>query len=339
MRRRLLTTALGVSCCAGLFLLACSSDEDTPGGGSTTGGVDASPDSSTNPGSDGGAKVDSGQPPTDSGSDMDVTVPTDAGDAGLDAGPTRTTEVKATGLIRVGDLYAQARFSEDDTIVRWSHAPQCLTIVRSATKPFSTAGTVTIGGQIVNSDGGTTSVVELNAPDYYYDGVVLPLTSEFTVDISEGPGNPAFPALPTQTIRPSAATPVTINGPLPDAGTMELPVEANKPLTFTWAVPTGDIAEQRFSLDLQFFPSGADGSKNVEVFCDAALSTGTLTIPTELMNDAVAQTLPASGSGAGAALSLFAGGYKVVAIKEALYVITAATDPSTSSPTANLIVK
>lgn len=334
MRRRFFTAVLGVSCTAGLFLLACS-DDDTTTNDAGTGTDAATADTSTNPGSDGGAKADTGSPGTDSGAD--ATPANDAGDAG-DSGPTKTTETVSTGIFRIGSLYAQALFSQDDTVIRWSNAPNCIGISKSAGKPLSQAGTVKVGGQIVGKDGGTPDAIEINGPDYYYDGVVLPLTSEFTVDISEGPATPAFPALPTQTLRPSPAAAVTVS-PLADAGSGELPLGKGQPLVIKWTVPSGDITDQRFTLDLLILNNGSSGSKDTELICDESLSAGTFTVPANVLADLAAETLPITGTPVAGPLLFRVGGQKVVTIKNAVYILTAATDESTTSLSQTLVLQ
>jgi len=315
MYRGVFTAALALSCGAVSALVACG------GGDSVSGGPDAAaPDGST-------ADVAAQQP------DASTTVPDASPPAPpVDAGP-RTEEVRSVGIIRVANDAVLGAFSEDDTVIRYAEAPDYVLVIRSSSKPYSQVGTITVAGQVVGVPGGPDGGIDVEYKDdnlthYRRIGIlVYPPTDEFTVDVSQGPFTPAFPALLPQTLRPSLPVVTTVTSPTKTGSAVAIPTD--KPWTITWTAPAGQLADQNLIVDLQIVPSGAEGARAPQLICNAPLAKGTFTIPAGVLQEAKAVSLPLSPEAYGN-LGLLAGGQKIVDVKNATYIVRAATEKSTT---------
>lgn len=325
--RRCLAIAICLSCTAALASLAC--DDDSSGGTSTgtDSGADASSTADSSTAKDGGSGSDGSASP-DSGSDAS---PSDAGtDADATTGPTRKESVESTGVVRVLSTFAYAEFYVDDVVVRWSNAPDCVLVMRSPAKPLATAGTVTIGGEIVGKDGGPTNPVILDPDfDYYAEDNILPSTNEFRVDISQGPTSTSFASLPIQTVPTSLPTPLALLTPTAvDAGARRtIPIAT--PFELTWTAPSGpgDLTFQRVIVELNVSPSQQDTGRSANLFCGFPITSGKATIPAEVLQDMAAA---AGGAPAGGLLAVFAGGQRTVTVKNTTYIIAVNRDDSTT---------
>ena len=242
LTRRYFAAAASLSSGALLALAACS-DSDP---------VSSGPDASTQQES---APADTSPPVTrDAGPTDAAPTPVDAADAarsdgGVDAGPLVVEDLRSAVYIRVAADYAFATFSEDDNVLTWPSHPECVAIARSQSKPYSTASTVSIGGQIVGKDGGAAATIELSeSNDYSFsDGnPIYPGTDQFTVDVAHGPSTSAFPALPLQTLPPSRAGMVDMTKPTLDAGELtriaELHAQVGERSTFDADVAAARVA-------------------------------------------------------------------------------------------------
>lgn len=327
MHRQLFITAFALSCSAAVGVLACGGTDSSP---AADAGPDAAPDATPSL-PDAAPQLDAAPDVVDAGPDTSAPTPVvDAGD--------RTEEIRSVGVIRVGRDFVVATFSEDDTVIRYAEAPNCILVVRSASKPYSPAGTVTVAGEVVGAPGGPDAGTMVgpgldNRNLYVQTGVlVTPPTADFTVDVSQGPFTPAFPELLPQTMRPSLSVATVVTSPDRDAGP-ELAVPTDKALTITWTVPAGQTAEQSFIFDLELIPSGQEGSRKPRLICDAPLAKGTLTIPAAALAEAKAVTLPFLLPAAYGSVGMFAGGYKVLDVKNATYILRAAAESPTDNST------
>lgn len=323
--RRYLALAIGLCCTTAFAMLACDDDPATPSGSGDS-GVDAS----TTDGATGkdATATDGSVPIVDSGND--VTQPTN--DAGTDASsPTTTEAIRSTGYIHITDMIAFAEFYADDTTVRWSNAPECLIVARSAAKTMSPAGTVTIGGDVVGQTGGPAEPLKLEAAtEYVAVDTIFPATNEFTVDVDQGPASAGFAALPVQTLPTSLATPLVMLTPSADAGADAgaLSIPTSKPYELTWTPPTGpgDLTNQRVILNLVVTPTSLETGKRLSLFCGFPLTAGKATIPSEVLKDLQAR---AGGGAAGGSLVFWAGGHRLITMKDATtYIIEVAREDS-----------
>jgi hypothetical protein len=326
--RRYFAVAIGLSCLGAVALLACSDDDTNPGTSTTTdGGGDASPrDSAPSTATDSTTGTDSTVPNLDSGTDAKPTGTTDA-DADATVAPTATEALQSTGFIRITEFLAFAEFYFDDLTVRWSNAPECVMVSRAPNKGQATAGTVTIGGEIVGKDGGPAAAVKLESDfGYLAEDQFFPSTNEFTVDVDEAPTSNGFPPLPVQTLPTSVATPVPILTPSADAGADGLKIPVTKPFDITWTAPTGpgDLTNQRLMVEIHVGPSAFDTGRNVNLYCAYPLTAGKASIPAEVLADMKAR---AGGAATSGQLSLLSGGQRMVTVKDAVtYIIEVARD-------------
>jgi hypothetical protein len=321
---------MGVACSAAYVLVAC---EDTDTGPAT------SPDSGTETSSpiDAGGAVDANDAGNtgDAGGTVDAAA-ADAADA-ADAGPTLSTTIGPTGSIRIYMDAIFATFSEDDTIVRASDAPECVVHVRSISKPYSPAGTLTIGGPIVGSDGGTDQTI-LIEPDtvtpaslnqYVFFGPVFPPNEALLVQL-EGAGTTVFPAMPVQSLNPPAFAPVVITKPVvPDAGAA-IVVPSTAPFEIVWTVPAGATATKRVIFGFREISPATGGTKSASIFCSYPLTAGKGSIPPSVLADVKTRV----GANASGRLHIYAGGYKEFVASGASYAIEVVREDSTSFSTA-----
>ena len=327
--RRALWFAVGGIWAAALTVAACSDDDATTtpavDGGAETGRPDGTvPDSSL-------PDVSS----TDSGGGGDAS---DAGQDATEAGPTTTVAIASSGWIRVFADAFFGEFLEDQTIVRVSNAPECVAHVWSKSKLFSQAGTLTVGGQIVGSDGGPPSAIQLNAtpeatgfPYFYFafdNGIdmIFPPDDSLTVQVQTG-GTATIAAVPVQTLRPPPATPVAVTKPaVPDGGVLTVP--STVPFEVTWTAPDAG-AEQRVLIG---FTGMTSAQKQAHIFCGYALSKGSASIPANLLAE-VRSRLGGNGSGS---LHIQMGGQKEVVVGQDSIVIEV-TRPDSTSFTDNFV--
>jgi hypothetical protein len=322
--RDLKRRTMAVLSIAALFA-ACDDEEN----GTTGSGNDAGPP----PAYDAGNVVppdpvaDGAAPPVvDSGAKAD-------GEAS--AAPTVSASVGSTAWIRVADENVVADFFEDDTILRASDGAACVAYVRSLTKAFSAAGTLTVStaGQL----GGLPLPVLIDpgeADNEYFvpfelDGLLFPRAAGIVVQL-EKPAFGAFPAMPVQSLKSPAFDKVTVTAPtVPDAGVgvnPTLPIKAGEPYTITWQVPASPPADQRvfvsvFSL---FPPAGA--THKADVFCSYALSTGQGVIPASLLTEVKSRV----GANASGNIHIYAGSQKEVVAGSASYLIEVSRPDSTT---------
>lgn len=319
-RGRLLSMA---ACAASLataaaVLVACSdSDTTTPDDGTS---LDAGPD--TSPGD-----TEAGAPDASDGA---------APDAGQDdAGPTFTSAPGSTGYVQVRDTYIVAHFREDDTVLRASNVPECVAHIRSATKPLSAAGSLTIGGAIVGADGGPEQAIVVDPLDptdplYVYQpdpppdfGGVFPPTETLLVQI-EGSGSLAFPPMPAQSLPSPAAGAISFTKPVVDVDNPD-PVVLTTSDTFevTWTPPATPHADHRIILALQDIDA-EEAPRLGNLHCSFPIAAGKGSIPANLLAE-----LRSRVGGQGTATGLFhvlAGGYKEFTGGGASYVIEVSRD-------------
>lgn len=319
--RRAFPISIGLATAAACVLLACGDDDSA---------VTPTPDGSTPDSSkpDTGGPIDSGGG-TDTGVD---TGPADTGvDTGADAGPTMSTTVGYGGQIFVGADAVLASFYEDDSILHWSNAPGCVAFVRSPNKKVSAAGTLTVAGQVVGSDGGTdTNIVVDPDPDngYFYFGPVYPAVDTITASVQLEGLPPPFAALAADNYRPPREAAVPITAPAaPDASTPP-GITASSPYTITWTAPTGGfVNDQQISVSLAVLGAAAVGSKNTQLFCTFPLNAGTGTIPANVLTEVKAR----GGAGAlDAQMHIYAGTAKEVKTGNGSYFVEVARADSTS---------
>lgn len=306
--RRALPITIGLAAMTASVLLACGDDDTAVTPAPDSGALDANRSDTSTPtdsgGSDGGV---------DSGSDTGV-------DTGVDAGPTLTSAVGATGQIYIANDVVIGEFFEDDVILRWSNAPNCVVYVRGLTKPQSNAGTLTVGGQIVGTDGGTDAVINVEfdpSMGYFYPATVFAPVDTHTLTV-EVAGAGGLAALPVQTMRPPREAPVNVTAPaVPDAGA-SLNIPSTAPLAFTWTPPVGGfVNEQKMAVRLQTQLTSAANSKLTKLYCAFPLSAGTATIPANVL----AELKTRAGGTADAVLHAFAGSAKEVTTATGSYFI------------------
>lgn len=306
-------------------VLAACDDDSTGGTGAPdsgaidSGGKDSGSSGSTDSGSDAST--------TDTGSDAQQN-----GDTGADAGPVLTSSVGSTGSIQIRQDAVFAEFYEDDVILRWSNAPDCVAHVRSRTKPQSQAGTLTVGGPIVGSDGGTDQAITVT-PDpmlgYVFIGPVFPFTDALNVELS-GTSTVAFPGIPVQTLEPSAAAEVVVSKPvLPDSGDLKIP--HTSAFDIAWTAPGSGTANKKIAFVLSISPTSAIGAKVAILHCAFPLAAGQASVPANILADlrdrATAGTGTTNPTGF---VHVFAGAKKEIAITTTSYVVEAARIDSTS---------
>jgi hypothetical protein len=315
--RRVLPITFGFALATACVLVACSDD----GSGGTS-----APDASR---PDAGGTVDSATP-TDGPFETSVDIDSGA-DTGVDAGPTLTSATGNSAEIFVASDAVTAVFYEDDTILHWSNAPDCVVFVRGRSKPASAAGRLTVGGQIVGSDGGTDQVLNVDADPsddnfYSFFGDVYPPVDTLTVNI-ELATSAGFAPMPVQTMRLPRATPVTVSAPAkPDAGA-SIGIPSTAPLTITWTAPTGGFtAEQKISFVLKVAPTASTTAKITSLYCAFPLSAGTATIPTNVLADMKIR----AGGPTPALLHVWAGSAKEVKTASSSYYVEVARTDSTT---------
>jgi hypothetical protein len=296
------------------LFIGCSSDDSpdsapTPGegGDASTGG---SPDSVPAEGGGGGASASDGGVQGEGGG---------AGAGGNDAGEVVseiTSSLGSTGDIHIFNDAVMAAFHEDDTILRSDAAPDCVVHVRSETKPFSPAGTLTIGGPVVGSEGGPASLIEVT-PDAtgYYDfaGAVFPATDELLLQI-EASSTATFPSMNVQSLPLPPVDPVVVTKPaLPESGALALP--STQPLEIAWTVPSEANADLRVGVRLN--EMNGEGSKHATLYCSFPLSAGAGQVPAELLSE-IENQVGANGRGL---LEVHAGSQREFTSKGASYII------------------
>ncbi|MBX3210004.1 MAG: hypothetical protein KF764_33550 [Labilithrix sp.] len=305
-----LATAAGV-------LVACSdSDTSTPGDGtSLDAGSDTSPQG-----------TDAGAPDAADGA---------APDAGQDGGPTISAALGSTGYVQIRDTYIVGAFREDDTILRASNAPECVAHIRSATKPISPAGTLTIGGAIVGADGGPEQAIVVDPLDptdplYLYQpdpppevGGVFPPTETLVVQI-EGSGSLTFPLMPAQSLPSPAAGAIAFTKPAVDLDNpAPVVLPTSQAFEVTWTPPANPHADHRIILALQEV-AAEEAPRLGSLHCSFPIASGKGTIPANLLAE-----LRSRVGGQGTAEGLFhvlAGGYKEFTGGGASYVIEVSRD-------------
>jgi hypothetical protein len=318
MRRTYQWLSLGVLVAAGITASACGDDDDantatntTPDGGSTP-----QPDSGST-GADGSAPVN----------------PTDAGDGGkadaggdADAGPTVTSSFGPTGQIDVFNDGIFAYFWEDETILRASDSTECVAHFRSETKPLSPAGTVTIGGDIVNWSGGAQAPMVLTPSDgfnayEYYDSLVFPTDDEFAPVQVEKTSTTVFPAIAVRDFQPPPSGQVTVTAPVKPASG-DLIVPSGQDLTVAWTVPA-----KTTGLQLRFrYGEIVVNGKWAHLFCTFPLAAGTGRVPASLLS-AIRTRLGAAANGS---IRVYAGGAAEIAVGNASYSVMVTRSDSTN---------
>ena len=287
------------------LVCACTDDPSNEGTGGTTADSGASSPDAGMQGVDGAAN-DSGA--SDSG--------TSGEDA--DAGPTITSAVGPTGFVRVFNDFIVGEFYEDDTIVRASNAPECVIHLRSGSKPASPAGTLTIGGPILGSDGGADQPVTVDADPaganiYFVEGPIFPPDDALLVHV-EGAGTFAFPAMPVQVLRPPPADLVAVTAPaLDDAGTLGIP--STKPLQVTWTAPANAKADARMTFTFTGLDADVTASQGA-LYCSYPLASGQATIPANVLTELRTRV---GGTNARGAIQVYAGGSKEFSANGASY--------------------
>jgi hypothetical protein len=286
-------------------VIACNGN-DGPHLVPTLADADAGADAPTSGSRDGSVQAE--------GASADASAP-DANDAGKVV-PKITSSSGSTGDVHVFNDYVTAAFHEDDTILRSDAAPDCLVHVRSETKPFSPAGTLTIGGPIVGSDGGTASIIEVtpDAVGYYeYVGSVFPATDDLLLQI-EASSTVTFPAMSVQSLRLPPANPIVVTKPaLPDSG--NLAISSTEPLEIAWTVPSG--AKPDLRVGVRFNEINGEGSKLATLYCSFPLSAGAGHVPADLLS-AIKNQVGTTGTGL---VEVHVGSQKEFSSKGASYVI------------------
>lgn len=336
MRRRDVWFTLGLVFVGGGAAIACGEDDPTTSGTTSDGG--------TSDASDSGAKADSGSTST---GDAEAGTP-DAGDAGssdagtadadvdADAGPgvTVTTGVGPTGLIELDDVGAIALFYEDDTIVHVSDAANCVAHLRSETKPASTAGTITVGGDIVGAVGGPAAAVDI-APDpadptnfYFSADLVFPADDLLSLEVTKT-ATTVFPAIAATTLKTPPAGTVIVSQPAkPDAGDLE--VSSANDLAFAWTPPASTAGQ---SLSVRFSDLVTNG-KRANVMCQFPLAAGSGHVPSSLLSH-VRTWL--GGEATGLIVTNAGGAAEVKAGAASFVVFTARADSTNHSNSADFI--
>ncbi|MBX3222927.1 MAG: hypothetical protein KF795_20620 [Labilithrix sp.] len=318
MCRRLLSLAACVAsvATAGGGLAACSDSDSTPDGDtSLDAGADTSP-----------ANTDAGTP------DADGAAP-DPDSGQHDAGPTISSAIGSTGYVKVRDGYIIARFLEDDTIVRASNAPECVVHVRSATKAFSPAGSLTVGGAIVGADGGPEQAIVVDPDEtqqYLYvpdpppeSGGVFPPTETLIVQI-EGSGSLAFPLMPAQSLPSPAAGALTIAKPIVDTASADpVVISTSEPFEIVWTPPANPHADHRVILALEDI-NGADAAKIASLHCSFPIAAGKGSVPVNLLAELKSRV--GASDTPEAQIQVLAGGYKEFTGGGASYVIEVSRD-------------
>lgn len=341
--RRLFAVAIGISCSGALGLLACDDDNpSTPsnvdGGGDASNIVEEDTGTGTENKLDASGNVDSG----DAGKSN-----TDAGDAGADAAVVVEEHTRSTAKITIQRDFALAEFFVDDQDVTWSNLPECVAVVRSPAKDStSSAGVITIAGDIVGKDGGPAAKIDLVAAEGYAfaDPDILPLSNDFTVDVS-GTSAASFSAFGLQTLPVSLNLPIAVTAPTglqlptspPDPPAVAVEIPSTKPFDITWTAPTGpgDLTNQRVIIDVSFSPSATqDIGRSVNLYCAFPLTKGKASIPANVLTDIKAR---AGGGDIGGSITITAGGQKAIVVKDSLYIIEVARADSTDSPQGGVI--
>jgi hypothetical protein len=240
-----------------------------------------------------------------------------ASDAADSAASVSTQSIGSTGEIRITDEYVSASFHEDDTILRSSAAPDCVAHIRSKTKLFSPAGTVTIAG--TSPDGGAGDVFVMppdQATGYFYEagGFVFPPSGDFQVKLSMS-RTATFPAIAVQSLPTPPASSIVLTTPArPDSG--PLVIASTSAFEVAWNVPVGANPNHRVGLRFNEFDS-VDGSKKATLYCSFALSAGSGSIPSHLLTEIKS----AAGAGATGLVSIHVGAQKEVADNGASYAV------------------
>ncbi|MBX3262294.1 MAG: hypothetical protein KF782_21610 [Labilithrix sp.] len=235
--------------------------------------------------------------------------------------------------MKVRDGYIIARFLEDDTIVRASNAPDCVVHVRSATKSFSPAGSLTVGGAIVGVDGGPEQAIVVDPDEtqqYLYapdpppeSGGVFPPTETLIVQI-EGSGALAFPLMPAQSLPSPAAGALTIAKPAVDPDSADpVGIPTSEPFELVWTPPATPHADHRVILALED-ATGEESPRIASLHCSFPIAAGKGTVPANLLTELKSRI---GGSGTPSALmQVVAGGYKEFTGGGASYVIEVSRD-------------
>lgn len=319
MRRALGFGLMAVSIIAAT-VVACGDDDttnDKPGG-------DAGNDSST--------PRDSSVPDTSS---SDSGGGTDASDAGVDAeaGPTTTVTLSSAGRIQVFQDAIFGEFLEDQTIVRASNAPECVAHIGSKGKLFAKAGTLTVGGQIVNSDGGPTQAIAVQPGPFvddtgytyeyfaFLDGInIFPPDDSLTLQVQTG-GTATVGAMPVQTLRPPPAAQVTVTAPaVPDGGVLNIP--STLPFNVTWTAPDAG-ADLRVFIGILELDSV---QKRANIYCGYPLSAGKATVPANFLGEVRARLGVASQG----KIHIWVGGQKEAVVGSDSFVIEVTRPDSTN---------
>lgn len=316
--RRVFPITFGLALVTAGVLVACGDDDDN-----VTPAKDGSP-----PETGSMMMVDSSMP-IDAPSD---TSEVDSGtDTGVDAAPVLMSATANSGEIFVANDIVTASFYEEDTILHWSNAPDCVVFSRGQTKPTSAAGTLTVGGQIVGSDGGTDQVITvdpdtMNGNTYFYPGDIFPKVDTYTVNV-ELSTSLGFSAMPVQTLRPPRNAPVTVTAPAApaDAGA-PIVIPSTAPLKLTWTVPAGVTAEQKITFVLRVLGTAAVTAKLANLYCAFPQSAGTATIPANVLADMQTR----AGGPSDAQLHVFAGGAKEVKTASGSYYVEVTRTDSTT---------
>lgn len=323
-RQRILSMA---ACATGFaaivgVLAACSDSDSTPDDTHDTkdsGVGDATPDVET--------------PQVDSGNEQQV-----------DAGPTLTSTTGSTGFVQIRDAYVMAAFREDDTIVRASDTPECVLHSYSVSKPYSEAGTLTIGGEIVDSDGGPSEAITITPDEerqYFFmpepppdvGGVFHP-GDVFVVHV-EGSGSAAFPSMPAQSLPTALVGELDVTKPEHPGGD-PLSISSAQPFEITWTPPEDADPNHRVIVQLREL-AGEETPRGANVYCSYPIAAGKGTIAASLL--AEIKRIASGTSFPVGALDIVAGGFKEFTGGGASYVIHASRDDSSAFVSTAVILQ
>jgi hypothetical protein len=317
--RRAFPITIGLATAAACVLLACG-DDDTAVTPTPDGSV---PDSS---------KPDTSSPPIDSGGGTDTGTGTDTGvDTGVDAGPTVTNTPGSTGEISVQPDIVVADFYEDDTIVHWSNAPNCVAFARGTNKKSGPAGTLKVGGEVVGKDGGADMEIEVSYdPDmgYFFPATVFPPVDTYSVNVQTTQAV-GFAPMPVEAFRPSREAPITLTAPAALDGGAFPTIPSTAPYTITWTAPTGGfVNDQVIIVSMVITGSSALTAKNLRLYCTFPLKDGTGTIPANVLSEI--KTRGGGGASLDGLMHIYSGGAKEVKLSTGSYFVEVARTDSTS---------
>lgn len=258
----------------------CTGDDDfDPETGDDTPADASWPDSTqSSSSSSSGSAIHDGS--TDSSADANSSDAADADTSTL----VRTTG--PSGRVIIDDIFVTAQFFAGSTIVRDTTAPGCFTMIREGNNAPVGAGAITLGGEIVGTEGGLTEESSFEADpetgEYFFDGNgsgIFPMGGGHTLTFALA-GTEGFPPASISELPTPGDGDATFTSPvLGDGRTLRLRTDVD--LTLTWTAPANSDG-QSITLSFNDFLN-TDTGTTASLYCSFSAGAGAGRVPAGLL--------------------------------------------------------